>query len=598
MKTYSIKSLRISRVINTFVGGILILLTASCNDFLTIYPTDKVVLENYWKEKNDVEAMVSNCYRSMSQLDFLEKFIVWGEIRSDNVIGGTKINDNTSLRDINEANLNSTNGYCSWASYYNVINNCNIVLKYAPEVMALDPDYTEGDYNVHKGEMLAIRALCHFCLLRTFRDIPLLTEAMIDDSQELYQEQVSPIVALDCILADLYEAEHLVMKSGNYIKNTENRGRITRDAVRSMIADALLWKAAFSQYEGLTDSITSAQYYTQCVEYCDLVINDRMTYLEEHKSEFGLDMETMKYPLTENFSTGSVMHVGSPAYDEVFGSGMNSLIESIFEIQVSGSRVDEQNFVVPEIYGKENGQDALFAASSYLSGDKESDLYPETDIRRVTFINVQNAEEDDCPIAKYTASTHDGIFRKGTILLPSYRETMYQGNDKFGYYKKYYITGCNWIVYRISDVMLMKAEALACRADSAANDITKAFDLVSAVYYRSNKRKDIANSDTLTYVKNSAVSMQELVLKERQRELCFEGKRWHDLVRKALRDGSVRDVVDMVVEKKYDANPNSYKNKMPDIDYLFFPIQEREINANPKLKQNPAYETESMYDKI
>ena len=598
MKTYSIKSLRLSRVINTFVGGILILLTASCDDFLTIYPTDKVVLENYWKEKNDVEAMVSNCYRSMSQLDFLEKFIVWGEIRSDNVIGGTKINDNTNLRDINEANLNSTNGYCSWASYYNVINNCNIVLKYAPEVMALDPDYTEGDYNVHKGEMLAIRALCHFCLLRTFRDIPLLTEAMIDDSQELYQEQVSPIAALDCILADLYEAEHLVMKSGNYIKDSENRGRITRDAVRSMIADALLWKAAFSQYEGLTDSVTNAQYYTQCVEYCDLVLNDRMTYLEERKSELGLEMETMKYPLAENFSTGSVMYVGSRAYDEVFGSGMNSLIESIFEIQVSGSRVDEQNFVIPEIYGKENGQDALFAASSYLSGDKESDLYPETDIRRVTFMNVQNAEEDDCPIAKYTASTHGGLFKKGAILLPSYRATMYQGNDKFGYYKKYYITGCNWIVYRISDVMLMKAEALACRADSVANDLTKAFDLVSAVYYRSNKRKDIANNDTLTYVKNSAISMQELVLKERQRELCFEGKRWHDLVRKALRDGNAKDVVDMVVEKKYDSNPNSYKNKMPDIDYLFFPIQEREINANPKLKQNPAYETESMYDKI
>ena len=161
----------------------------------------------------------------------------------------------------------------------------------------------------------------------------------------------------------------------------------------------------------------------------------------------------------------------------------------------------------------------------------------------------------------------------------------------------YYIKGCNWIVYRISDVMLMKAEALAHRADSAANDLTSAFELVSAVYYRSNKRKDISNSDTLTYVHGSAESVQDLVLAERQRELCFEGKRWHDLVRKALRDGSSKDVVDRVVEKKYDSSPNSYKNKMPNIDYLFFPIQERELNANPLLVQNPAYETESMYDK-
>lgn len=601
MKTYNIKSLRLSRVIKTFVGGLLVAFTASCSDFLTIYPTDAVVLENYWKEKADVEALVSNCYRSMSQLNFLEKFIVWGEIRSDNVIGGPTYNDagNSGLRDINEANLFSTNGYTSWADYYNVINNCNIVLKFAPEVKELDPDYTEGDYKVHKGEMLAIRALCHFCLLRTFRDIPLLTEAMIDDSQELYQAQVSPMEALDCILADLYEAEYLVRKSGNYIKDAENCGRMTRDAVRAMIADALLWKAAFTQYTAPSDSLISDPYYTQCAEYCDLIINERMSYLEENKSKFSdLNLETMKYPLVENFSTGNLTYVGSPAYDEVFGSGMNSMIESIFEIQVSGADVEEQNYVVPKIYGRENGTSAPFVASSYLYGTNESDLYPETDIRRVSFMNVIDAAETDCPITKYGAMTHGGIFSKSNkILIPSYRINKYQGDDKKAYEKMYYIEGCNWIVYRISDVMLMKAEALAHRADSAANDLASAFDLVSAVYYRSNKRKDISNSDTLTYVHGSAESVQDLVLAERQRELCFEGKRWHDLVRKALRDGSVKDVVDRVVEKKYDSSPNSYKNKMPDIDYLFFPIQERELNANPLLKQNPAYETESMYDK-
>lgn len=600
MKTSNIKSTHINRVIRTFIGGLLIAVIASCSDFLTIYPTNSVVLENYWKEKNDVEAMVSNCYRSMSQLNFLEKFIVWGEIRSDNVIGGPTINnnENTGLRDINEANIYSTNGYCSWADYYNVINNCNIVLKFAPEVMELDPDYTEGDYKVHKGEMLAIRALCHFCLLRTFRDIPLLTEAMIDDSQNLYQEQVSPQAALDCILTDLFEAENLVMKSGNYIKDEENRGRMTRDAVRAMIADALLWKGAFAQYEAPTDTATYVEYYTQCAEYCDMIIDERMDYLDKHKNELGLDMETMKYPLMENFSTGNITYVGSPAYDEIFGGTMNSQIESIFEIQVSGKDIVEQNYIIPKIYGRELLTTAPFCASSYLSGENESDLYPETDIRRVTFMNVMDAEDSDCPITKYAASTHSGIFSKSNKkLLPEYRTNYYQADEKLAYHKMYYIRGCNWIVYRITDVMLMKAEALAHRADIEAGDLDKAFEMVSAVYYRSNKRKDIASSDTLTYDKSSAASMQELVLAERQRELCFEGKRWHDLVRKALRDRDVEDVVDKVVNKKYDSSPSSYKNKMPDIDYLFFPIQERELNANPLLKQNPAYETESMYDK-
>jgi len=33
----------------------------SCNDFLTIYPTDRVVGEDFWKTKADVNQMVDGC---------------------------------------------------------------------------------------------------------------------------------------------------------------------------------------------------------------------------------------------------------------------------------------------------------------------------------------------------------------------------------------------------------------------------------------------------------------------------------------------------------------------------------------------------------
>ena len=68
-------------------------------------------------------------------------------------------------------------------------------------------------------------------------------------------------------------------------------------------------------------------------------------------------------------------------------------------------------------------------------------------------------------------------------------------------------------------------------------------------------------------------------------------------VRKALRDGKSTTVVDEFVKNKYTSNQKSYANKMPSIDYLFFPIQEREMNANPELVQNPAYESQNMFDK-
>ena len=111
---------------------------------------------------------------------------------------------------------------------------------------------------------------------------------------------------------------------------------------------------------------------------------------------------------------------------------------------------------------------------------------------------------------------------------------------------------------------------------------------------------------------NNATAMQTLVLDERQRELAFEGKRWFDLVRKALRttkenaDGeTVNDIsatVDIIVAGKYLSNPKSYKNKFVSIDNFFFPIYERDINTyggehKGKLNQNPAYETESTTER-
>ena len=37
----------------------------SCTDYLTIYPTNSVILENYWKTAEDVNGMLATCYKNM-----------------------------------------------------------------------------------------------------------------------------------------------------------------------------------------------------------------------------------------------------------------------------------------------------------------------------------------------------------------------------------------------------------------------------------------------------------------------------------------------------------------------------------------------------
>ena len=155
MKSFNkINTTRFNRTIKTLALGAVVAMTCSCEDFLTIYPTDKVVLENYWKTKTDVENVVANSYRMMLLPEFTERLIVWGELRGDNVIEGNYDPDkHGNIKNIMEANLLPQNGYNDWAHFYSIINNCNIVLKFAPQVLDEDPDFTEGDMNVTRGEM-------------------------------------------------------------------------------------------------------------------------------------------------------------------------------------------------------------------------------------------------------------------------------------------------------------------------------------------------------------------------------------------------------------------------------------------------------------
>ncbi|MBQ5454838.1 MAG: RagB/SusD family nutrient uptake outer membrane protein, partial [Prevotella sp.] len=179
---------------------------SSCNDFLTIYPTDKTIAEDFWKTKSDVQEMVNGAYKSMMSYDNQERAIIWGAFRSDELV---KYNDYSSsaLDNINAVNLLPSNGYNSWASFYSTINRCNIVLAHAADVMAVDPSFTEGDYQAARAQMLALRSLCYFYLVRTFRDVPYTTQSYEDDDQNMLVAQTTPDSLLQHCINDLEEAQ-------------------------------------------------------------------------------------------------------------------------------------------------------------------------------------------------------------------------------------------------------------------------------------------------------------------------------------------------------------------------------------------------------
>lgn len=619
MKNYKNLISRIAHATKVLVLGSLVAMTCSCEDFLTISPTDRIISDDYWKSKGDVNSVLAESYRLMTTSDFLNRLIVWGELRSDNIVEGN-YGGNNDIKYIMEANLLPNNSYTSWNVFYKIINTCNLVLESAPLVK--DPDFSLGDVKMVCGEMYAIRALCHFYLVRTFRRVPLMTMAMVDDSQNLYQPQSEPLVVLDSCLVDLKRAEDMVFTSGNFLDNAaNNKGRITKDAVRAIIADVLLWKAAFLENEKKTAEAKAC--YEQCVEYCDAVLDTRMQYILDYEQEnkgyierlgFELhDTYPILYPLEAkggyelpNTSNAGKNRTSSPVYNHIFYQG-NSLCESIFEIQHLGS---DQNYnsEVPTFYGYYDDTKfvtTLLSAPRYMAeADITGAIYKHSDFRRINYIFSQkkdNEEIDKYSIIKYgyMSWSEDRSKTEGTTTFGKITYEYLPSNTSGG--KKVIDKNVNWIIYRITDVMLMKAEALTLLDNGGLDE---AFDLVKAVYNRSqtgyhNGTKWVGYSEPKDDLKGdnykNKEAMLSLVLEERQRELAFEGKRWYDLVRKALRDGSTQSMLDILVPHKYESNADAYKAKMSDINSLFFPIAEREINTNDLLEQNPVYEVKDLY---
>ncbi len=84
--------------------------------------------------------------------------------------------------------------------------------------------------------------------------------------------------------------------------------------------------------------------------------------------------------------------------------------------------------------------------------------------------------------------------------------------------------------------------------------------------------------------------MRSKILLERRLELAFEAQRWDDLVRA----GVATDVMTSLKEVKYTCNDGSSSAPIPIVynctqDKWLMPIPQAEIDANPKLVQNPGY---------
>ena len=612
------------------IAVVLLFTFSSCVDTI-ILPDDKTVEEDFWQTKAQVQSMVNGAYASMASEEVQRKLIVWS-CRSDEL----NVNTSLSINDLNQFdsnNLQTDNRQISWASIYSVINTCNLIISKSAEVMDIDPNYLEGDHKNVLAQMKALRGLCYFYLIRAFRDVPFVLEPYKVSSQQLFIGQTAAGVVLDQIISELEEVKNDALSTANVKDNVQKCGYFTRNSIYALLADCYLWRASVNH---------SIPDYKRCVELCDMIRDARSVAVKRFNNSSQFDDDGYNLNLFRN-------------YYRPFSTGNDS--ESLLELQFS------DNIALCNAYYKSrstaNAKPWFYTNLYYSSIKKNANISLNvsvfnqlhtgdavTDIRGFESVyNFNTGVEDEVMIRKYVGQNTIGDL---VADAPS--------NRSFSGYRT------NWIVYRVTDVMLMKAEAMVQIASlmgeevkssvsqiANASSLSESVSIAKSAYSKAHEisnclvtgmrqvqivntraqkdgislydslayRLNVQEGETEEFVKAVTSYISSLdkkcedleleVMNERARELCFEGKRWYDMLRYNyrhmngvnyntlmvdLRDNQAKNYdgfLTLMARKYTNRNGAALVANIRTEPYLYLPILKSEVEVNTLLKQNPAY---------
>lgn len=489
------------------------LLCSGCNKWMEVLPKQEQVTPNFWKSKEDVEAVLGASYLRLR--NSVSTLINWGELRAGSVYAFSGLN----LRKLQNFQTTPLDDISDWATLYEVIGMANSVIKYAPDVLQKDETYLDIVMESHLTEAYFLRALAHFYLVRNFKDVPIVTEPYVDDSAPFDIGKSMEREVIEQIKGDIRTALGSGAAKGFFdIPDWPgaSKGRATKWALYALMVDVCLW----------------SEDYLTCTAYADSLIHAT----EARRPAFMTVREQ---------------------WFEMFYPGNSN--ESIFEINWSGEGG------LGQTDGSPSGIFSTAADATYQYSQSMAErLYAETEQGSVraewgAYVDLLNTGRREFRVWKYLGMG----FSDPAAIRP--------------------FMDANWIVYRMADIMLMKAEALIWQGQS---NYAEALALMNQVRVR-------AGLPELALFPESAEEEEMLnaLFNERDMELAAEGKRWYDLLRfaRTANNKYKAQVIDMIVEENETGNEQWIRSVLANDYAWYLPILEDELIANPLLTQNPYY---------
>ncbi len=227
-----------------------------------------------------------------------------------------------------------------------------------------------------------------------------------------------------------------------------------------------------------------------------------------------------------------------PDFDDLWNNTQENSSESIFEINYNGGSTDG-NWGTKMWRGTDWKKFNIPSNDLVKAFDEEQDV-----IRKQASIIWQDI----------TGKWSDEHWPQNNYPFLNKWRNFVEGSDQ------------NYIIYRLADILLLKAEAL-----NELGDVTGAASLVNQI----RSRVQLPNTTA-----SSQEAMRLAIEKERRLELVFEGHRWYDL----KRTGRAIEVINNVTG--VGGVPIGYNLTE---EKLIWPIPQSELDKNVNLVQNPGY---------
>lgn len=461
------------------LGGSLV----SCNDFLTVDPIDKPVLENYYTTPSALRSTTMTLYASKTWSNFHMNF----QWKMD-MINGDIYYTYSEEGQWYFGTYTAVNPYLNegWKGLYNVILFANSIINDIPPVCG--GSITPTDINRAVAEARAMRGYCHYMLAEVWHDVPVMannTKTIMDGNFDLPRNTQESVYR--------FAMEDLDFAVANLPESDEDAYRLDSRKARALRAKLAVTMAAHTDYGYDREAL-----YAKAAE-------DALYVIENTQALTDIDFSTL-FDVEANNGPESILAIQCAVQGYSYGNAHN----------VAWSR---SSVIADQTWGAGKGPT--------LSLQKMYDL---NDKRRM-WTYMTNG--DYYPMLNRAGGgyTYNYVSRDGS------GDVLEDKNEMLAHIKKYIIgkgADCNGNVgmnqdaanniylMRLADVYLTYVEAKMGTASSTS-------DPTAMKYYNMvRQRAGVTEASSVTYVE---------LLKERRREFAFESQTWFDTQRYRYREG-------------------------------------------------------------